>query len=393
MEKKQISIFILIAVLIGIGIGILIWNLLSPKLGQGIFYYRIENNKAQLFLITGKGGGKEITSFPARELDLGEYRPPRRTYISHNGKQMIYFKQVGEAPIEDFSEGGDIVVSRIVYEPTLVHLKTTKEEKINRPIDSSSLVFSPNDEEIAWIREIEEATYQGIEESGKKRELWLSRADGGNGELLASFDENVILLKRWSEDYIYFQGLWDANIRSLGRINIKTKKRDYLVPRYCEKFLENCKNIEFSPSGRYFVYEIYSKTGDKEITEVYLGDFDKREFSEILTTDRISDRLWLSNEKGFFYTEQEMIRKQGGGGQKEVKETIHLVNLKNQTDDEIYAGSYISQLTLDSGNRYLYFLEKQRETENDFNLVRLDTKTKETEIILTEDYNHILLIR
>lgn len=387
--KKQIGFFILIAILIGVGIGIFLWTTLTPNLGQGIFYYQIENNKANLFLIKSKDEPEKIISISAREIDIGQYRSPRHSYISHNSKQMIYFKKTGEVPIE-FSENQEVVISRVIYEPTLVNLKTGKEQKIEQPIDSSSLIFSPNDEQIAWIKEIEESTYQTIEQSEKKRELWLSRIDGKNAQILGDFDENVVLLKKWSGDYIYFHGLWDATIRSLGRINVKTKKIDYLVPRHCERFLENCKDIEYSISGKKFIYEIYTKENDKEITELYLGDFEEREFQAILTTDRISDKLWHYNEKEFFYTEQEMVKKQGGG--ERLEERIHLVNIKNKTDDVIYAGSYVSQLTLDPEGRYLYFLEKQMEGD-DFNLQRLDIKKKEIKTILTNDYNHILLIQ
>ena len=383
--KKQIGFFIIMAILIGIGIGILAWNLLTPTLAEGVFYYQVDSTKAKLFLIAGRDKGTEIVSLPAREVDLGEYKPPRHSYISHDAKQMIYFKEIGEEPLADINLGEDIVVSRVIYEPILINLKTSKETKINQSIDSSSLVFSPDDTQIAWIKGVEEATFETIEETGKKRELWLSRVDGQDAQFLIGFDENVVLLKRWSGDYIYFQGLWDAIIRSLGRINIKTKEVDYLVPRYCEKFLENCQNIEFSPSGRYFLYEIYTKTEDKEITELYLGDFENREFQEILTTDRISDRLWLNNEKGFFYTEQETVKKEG------LRETIHLVDLKKDTDDVIYTGSYISQLTIDSDESYLFFLEK--ENDEDFKLIRLNIKTKQTETILTDNYDHILLIK
>ncbi len=387
--KKQTGFFILIAILIGIGIGILLWTILTPNLGQGVFYYQIEGNKANLFLIKSKDEPEKIVSLSAREIDIGQYRPPRHSYISHNGKQMIYFKKTGEVPIE-FTENKEVVISRVIYEPTLVNLKTGKEQKIEQSIDSSSLVFSSNDEQIAWIKEIKEATYPNIEQSGKRRELWISRIDGENAQLLDNFDENVILLKKWSGDYIYFHGLWDATIRSLGRVNVKTKKIDYLVPRHCERFLENCKDIEYSVSGKKFIYEIYTKENDKEITELYSGDFEKREFQALLTTDRISDKLWHYNEKEFFYTEQEMIKKEGGG--KRLEERIHLVNIKNKTDDVIYAGSYVSHLTLDPGGRYLYFLEKQIERD-DFNLQRLDVKKKQVETILFDDYNHLLLIK
>ena len=141
-----------------------------------------------------------------------------------------------------------------------------------------------------------------------------------------------------------------------------------------------------SSSCRYFIYEIYKKIEDREITELYLGDFKKREFFEVLTTDQISDRLWLNNEESFLYTEQEVLKKEG------TRETIHLVNLRKETDDAIYTGSYISQLTIDSGGKYLYFLEKI-EQANDVKLMRLNIKTREVEEILIDDYYRILLIQ
>jgi len=390
MGLKQKSFFILIAIIIGIGIGILIWRFLSPAIGRGIFYYKVEGDKANLFLLKNSSS-KQITSVSAREVDPGDFRPPRRSYISHSRKNLIYFKQVEEIPLEN-QESSEFTAFRIIYEPTLVNLKNKEEKKINQSIDSASLVFSPDDSQIAWIKQIEESTYQDIETSGKKRELWLSKIDGEEAKLLASFDENLILLKVWDGDHIYFQGLWDITNRSMGRINIKTKEIENMVPRYCEKFLENCKNIEFSPSGNRFLYEIQTKKDDKDITELYLGDFNKKEFLEVLTTDEISDRLWVDDEERFFYTEQETVRKEGGGGETEVRETIHLVDIKNQTDDSIYSGSYISQLTIDVGGRYLYFLEKEKEGEN-FKLNRLDLKTKEVKTILTDNYNKILLVQ
>lgn len=386
MTKKQKTFFIIIAILIGVGAGVLFWFMFTPSLGSGVFYYQVENSKANLFLISGKDKSEKIVSLPAREVDFGKYKPPSHSFFSNNRKQLIYFKKIDEVPIEKTSEDENIVISKVVSEPMLVNLKTGKEKKIEQPLDSSSLVFSPNDEEIAWIKEVEEFTYNKIEQSGKKRELWISRADGENARLLTDFDENVVLLRFWYGDYIYFQGLWDANVRSFGRINVKMKKVDYLVPRYCEKYLENCKGITLFPTGENFLYEIYKKEGDKEITELYSGDFTKREFVQVLTTDRISDILWSNNSKEFFYTEQEVVKKGG------VKETIHLVSLKNKTDDKIYSGSYLSQLVVDPNGKYLYFLEKEKEGDN-FKLIKLDVKTKEAETILTEDYNHILLIK
>ena len=384
--KKQIGFFILIAVLIGIGIGILLWTILTPNLGQGVFYFQVKDNQAELFLLKSKDNAKKIVSIPAREIDLGAYRVPRHSYFSQDGEQMIYFKKTGEIPLEELSPDETTIVVRILSEPRLVNLKTKEEKKIDQLIDPASLVFSPNNKQIAWIKEVEESTHQELDESEKEREVWLSGVDGEDAQLLTSFDENVVLLERWSGNYIYFQGIQGASVRSLGRINTKTGEKDYMVPRYCNKSLNNCQNIEFSSSGRYFIYEIYKKIEDREITELYLGDFKKREFFEVLTTDQISDRLWLNNEESFLYTEQEVLKKEG------TRETIHLVNLRKETDDAIYTGSYISQLTIDSGDKYLYFLEKM-EQANDVKLMRLNIKTREAEEILIDDYYRILLIQ
>jgi len=387
MERKRITFFILIAVLIGVILGILIWRILSPNLGEGVFYYRVDGDKANLFLLNGNKEGEKIVSVWAQELDLGKYKPPRHSFISPDGRQLIYFKKIKEEPIQKLGE--DLVASRIFYEPILINLKTGKDKKIDQSIDSASLVFSPDSNNIAWLKEVKESTYDEIEKSNQKRELWISRVDGANARLLAGFDENVVLLKKWSDDYIYFQGIYDVSAKSLGRINIESKKIDYIVPKGCNVNLIDCQNIEFLPSGKMFIYEIYTKNENKEITELYLGDFEKREFKAILTTDRISDKTWLADEKGFFYTEQEMVKDVG------VKETIHLVDLYKETDKVLYSGSYVSQLITDSSGDYLYFLEKDNEaTEiNMFKLMRLNIKNQKSETILIENYNNILLIQ
>jgi len=385
--KKQKTFLILGAILVGIGIGILLWNFLGPVLAKGVFYYQVDGNKANLFLLKNSKS-EQIFSLPAREANLGDYRPPRYSYVSHDRKKLIYFNKTGEVPLGNLSK--DLQIVRIVFEPILVNLKEGQEKKINQPIDSASLVFSPDDNQIAWIKQIEEATFQQIEASGKKRELWVSKTDGSEAKLLFSFDEHVVLLATWSGDYIYFQGFRDVNSRSMGRINVKTQKVEYLIPRNCDETLASCENIQFSLSGRKFLYEIYNKKDGRDVTELYLGDFEKKEFLEILTTDQISDRLWLEDGEKFFYTEQETVRKEGGGS--EVKETVHLVDIKNQTDDKLYSGSYISQLTFDGG-RYLYFLEKGSEEGNIFDLIRLDIRNKNSKTILTGNYNKILLLQ
>ncbi|MDP2934567.1 MAG: hypothetical protein Q8N59_02275, partial [bacterium] len=375
MELKHKSFFILLAIVIGILIGIAVWKFIGPTLGRGVFYYRIDGDKANLFLLKNSSS-KKLVFLPAREIDPGDFRPPKRSYVSNSRKEMIYFKQIEEVPVEGITENQEFVVNRIVYKPILVNLKNGKETEINQLIDSAGVVFSPNDKEIAWIKQIDEVTYSQIEQSGKKREIWISDGNGESAELLVGFDENLVILKKWVGDYIYFQGLWDIYSQSMGRINIKTKQVEYLIPRGCVKSLENCKNIEFALSGNKFLYEIVSKKDDKDITELYLGDFDKNEFLAILTTDQIGNRVWVDDGEMFFYTEQEVDKFD------KVTETIHLVDIKNQTDDSVYSGNYISQLTFDWAGRYLYFIEKQEEGEN-FNLMILDLKTKKTEILLT----------
>lgn len=386
MERKRLTFFILIAVLIGIIIGILLWKILSPKLGEGVFYYRLDGDKANLLLLNNEGEGEKIVAVAAQEVDLGKYKPPRHSFLSSDKRQLIYFKKSKEEQIKDFGNG--MIATRTYYDPILVNLKTGTEKKIEQKIDSVSLVFSPDNNSIAWIKEIEDATYEDIEKNNTKRELWMSIADGENPQLLAKFEENVILLKRWSEEYIYFQGIFDANIKSLGRINIETKKVEYIIPKSCDANLTNCQNIEFSPSGKMFLYEIYSKKNGKEITELYLGDFERRDYKPVLTTDRISDKIWIDTEKGFFYTEQK------SGKNNEIIETIHLVDLYKETDNEIYSGSYISQLAFDGSSNSLYFLERSEEEEvNMFNIMKLNIKSKEAEKILTENYNNILIVQ
>ena len=382
---KHKSFFILAAVLVGIGIGVLIWKFLSPALGRGVFYFRIENDKANLFLLKNSNS-KNLVSLPAREIDPGDFRPPKRSYISNSREEMIYFKQVGEAPVTGIGEGENMEINRIIYKPILVDLEKNKETEINQTMDPVGVIFSPNDSRIAWVKGIDEVTYQQIEESGEKREVWISEKDGQSPALLVGFDENLVILKRWAGNYIYFQGLWDAVNQSMGRINLETKQIEYLTPEGCGEMLENCKNIEFSPSGNKFLYEIASKKDNKDITELYLGDFETKQYLAVLTTDQIGNRLWIDDGQRFFYTEQ-VADKQGN-----VIETIHFVDMKNQTDDSIYSGNYISELTFDSAGRYLYFLEKQKEG-NDFNLTRLDLKTRENEIILTDNYNKVLLVQ
>jgi hypothetical protein len=385
MERKRITFFVLIAILAGIIIGIFAWKLLSPKLGEGVFYYRLDKNKANLILLNGKGEGEKILTVDAQEVDLSKYKPPRYTFISPDNRQMVYLKKTKEETVQNL--GNNMIANRIFYEPFLVNLKTGTEKKINQPIDASRIVFSSDSNSIAWIKEIKESTFEEIQENNIKREVWTSRADGENAKLLVILDDGVVLLKNWTGNYIYFQGVSGVNIKSLGRINISNKKVDYVIPQGCDSGLINCQNILFSSTGNFFLYEIYSMKNGKEITELYLGDFGNKEFRPILTTDRISDKIWIESEKGFIYTEQEIINNQ-------IKETIHLVDLYKEIDTEIYSGSYINEIAIDESNNYLYFLEKAETEEiNMFDLIRLNLKNKKIDKILTENYNNILIIQ
>ena len=203
MELKHKSFFILLAIVIGILIGIAVWKFIGPTLGRGVFYYRIDGDKANLFLLKNSHS-KKLIAVPAREIDPGDFRPPKRSYVSNSRKEMVYFKQIEEVPVEGVSENQEFIVSRIIYKPILVNLKNGKETEINQLIDSAGIVFSPNDEKIAWMKQIDEATYAQIEQSGKKREVVISDKDGKNPESLVSFEENLIILKKWAGDYICF---------------------------------------------------------------------------------------------------------------------------------------------------------------------------------------------
>jgi len=385
MERKRTTFFILIAALIGVILGIFIWKLLAPKLGSGVFYYRLDKNKANLILLNGKGEGEKVLTIDAQEVDLDKYKPPRYTFISPDNRQMVYLKKTKEETIQILDD--NMVANRVFYEPFLINLKTGTEKKIDQPIDASTIVFSSDGNNISWIKEIKESTFDEIQKNGVKREIWTSRADGENAELLIALSDNVVLLKNWTGNHIYFQGVSGVNIKSIGRINISNKKVEYITPKGCEKGLTNCQNILFSPTGNFFLYEIYSVKNNKEITELYLGDFENKEFKPILTTDKISDKLWMESEKGFIYTEQAVANNQ-------IKETIHLIDLYKEADTELYSGSYINELAIDESNNYLYFLEKAETDEiNMFDLTRLNIKNKKIDKILTENYNNILIIQ
>ena len=89
----------------------------------------------------------------------------------------------------------------------------------------------------------------------------------------------------------------------------------------------------------------------------------------------------MPDESSIVYTEQLTERKIG------LREKIHLVNLDTKEDKEIYSGSYLSQLVPDFSGKYLYFLEK--ETDEKFNLKRIDIKSSETAIIDSGPYNQL----
>lgn len=379
--KKKILISLVILALIVIGLILLAGEAIRPSLEKAIFYYRSDGKDSKLFYTKSNNRPEYLVAIPSEEGEPGKYKVPRHSYVSHNGSVLIYFEKIGQTPIEIDFEHKDLTVHRILYKPKYVNLKTGAIEEIDKQLDTSGLVFSPNDEKIAWVLSIKESTIQEIEFKGIKREVWISNIDGANARLLATLDEKVVSLARWENDYIYFLGVKGIGYYSLGRIDVKTGKVNYQRPKYCSEDLANCQNFEFSSSGELFIYEAGLEKEGKQIIELFVGSFDNKKSWQILTKNYISDRLWMPNEESIIYTEQ--ITPPATA----LQEKIHLVDLKTNKDKEIYSGSYVSQLFPDSSGEYLYFIEK--ETDQKFNLVRLEMKTKKTEILESGEYNQM----
>jgi len=378
--KKIFLVGFLILILAIIIIGIILSIEKSVKSSkQGVFYFKTESENSKLFYILPGKKPEHLLDLPSEEVGTGYYKVPKHCYLSNNGKVLIYFERTQEIPIGKVSEEEGLMAYRIFYKPKYVNLKTGLIKDINQDIDSSSLVFSSNDKQIAWISVVEESTVEELEASGTKREVWLSEFNGEKAKLLTTLDEKVVLLQRWDNNYIYFWGVQSAGYYSLGRINIKNGKTEHLEPKYCSENLTNCQNFRFSSSGQLFIYEAGLTKEEKGTPGLLIESFDGNKSWKILVDNYISDRLWMPDEKSIIYTKQ-VEEKKG-----KIKEKIHLVNIKTKEDKEIYSGSYISQLVPNIFENYLYFIEK--ETDEKFNLVELDIEKSETRIIDSGEYN------
>ncbi len=382
--KRQIVIILVIAVIIVIGLFLILGKGAIKYFPEGaVFYYKIEGKDAKLFSLKSGDEPRHLAAVPAEEIDADNYRVPKHSYISENGDILIYFERTAEVPIGTLGENDEYTAYRIIYQPKYVDLKTGAVKEIEQDIDSGSLVFSPDESKIAWVLLVKESTVGELEQAGTRREIWISNPDGSNARQLAILDDKVILLQRWKGDYIYIWGIKGVGYYNLGRINIKTGKVQYIQPKYCLENLTNCQNFSFSPSGRLFIYEAGFDQEEKENVEVFAESFTGGESWKILVANYVSDRIWMPDNKSIIYTEQIVEKKVG------VREKIHLANLETGEDKEIYTGSYVSQIIVDASGRYLYFIEK--ETDEKFNLMRLDIKTGKTEIIDFGEYYHLKL--
>ena len=344
-----------------------------------IFYFKSEGKDASLFYVNNGNNPKKLITILAEGGDPGEYKAPKHIYVSHNGNSLIYFEKTGLVPIQAIPGKEDFTMYRIIYKPKFVDLGKNSIKDINQDIDTSNLLFSPDDKKIAWVLSAKESTLDELEKAGRKREVFISDVDGTNAKSLTVLDDNVVLLERWQGDYIYFRGIKGVGYYSLGRTDIKTGKTEYIKPKYCSDNLANCQNFNFSSSGEFFIYEASSTRDNKNIIELFAEDFNNKRSWQILCKNYISDRLWMPDEKNIIYTEQENVKEVG------IREKIHLVDLKTNKDQELYTGSYVSQIFPGRSGDYLYFLEK--ETDTKFNLVRLNIKTKKSEILDFGDYS------
>lgn len=379
--KNEVWVGLLVLIIVVLGAILIIGSLVKPPSGGAVFYYKIEGKDAKLFYMVPDKKPEYLLTLPSEETEPGRYKVPKHSYLSHNREILIHFERAEEIPIGEVSEG--FMAYRIIYRPKYVNLKDgfIKDIEIEQNIDSVSLVFSPSDEDIAWVLRVEESTVEELEETEKKREVWTSDSDGSNARHLATLEEKVILLQKWHGDHLYFWGIQGVGYYSVGKINVKTGKVEYVRPKYCSGDLANCQNFRFSSSGKLFLYEAGLEKEEEETVELFVESFDGEESWRILVNNYISDRLWLPDENGIIYTEQIVERKTG------LREKIHLVNLRTKEDKEIYSGSYLSQLVSDSSGKYLYFLEK--ETDEKFNLKRLNIEKGDTEIVDSGEYNQL----
>lgn len=375
----KILVIACILIIVILGAILVISRANKSSLEGAVFYYKTEGKDSKLFYMKLGNEPEHLITLPSEEVDLNRYRVPKHSYISHNGKTLVYFERTEEIPIGEVSEG--FTAYKIIYKSKYVDLKSNSIKDIEQDMDSVSLVFSPNDKKIAWVLTVEEATVEELESAGKKREVWISNPNGKKAKHLATLDQKVILLQKWHGNYIYFWGIPSTGHYSLGRINVKNARVEYVKPKYCTEGLGNCKNFRFSHSGELFIYEAGLTEGGKKIIKLFVESFDGKKSWQILVNNYISDRLWLPDEKSVIYTEQVEVPKIG------FREKIHLVNLKTNEDKEIYSGNYVSQIVPDGSGKYLYFIEK--ETDEKFNLVELDIEQGKTKIIDFGEYNYL----
>jgi hypothetical protein len=379
--KRKIFIGFFVFVIVVIGVAIVSEAISKPSLEKTVFFYKVEGESSKLSHVKGERDSKHLIDLPSEKIGLDKYKPPRHSYVSNNGRTLIYFERIAEIPIETISKDEGLVAYRIVYEPKYVDLQSGSVKNIEEDIDSGSLVFSPDDKKIAWILRADESTIQELEAAKKKRELWTSNPDGKNAKMITTLDEKVVLLQGWYGDYIYFLGIQGVGYYSLGKINVNTGRIRYVYPKYCSENLSNCQNFKFSSSGELFIYEAGLIDNGEENIGLFVEDWNRKRSWQVLANNYISDRLWLPGEEAIIYTEQLNVPKVG------IREKIHLVTLKTGEDKEIYLGSYVSQLVFDASGRYLYFLEK--ETDDKFNLVRLDIKKGAADILTSAGPNQL----
>jgi len=383
MKQINIKIFVIACVLIIVVLGaiLVISRANKSSLEGAVFYYKTEGKDSNLFYMKSGKESEHLIVLPSEEIDLDKYKVLKHSYISHNGKTLIYFERIGEVPVGVVSEEEGLMAYKIIYKPKYVDLKSNSMKDIEQDMDSVSLVFSPNDKKIAWVSTVEEATVEELELARKKREVWISNPNGGKAKHLVSLDETVVLFQKWHGNYIYFWGIPGAGHYSIGRINVKNGRVEYVKPKYCTENLGNCKNFRFSRSGESFIYEVDLIEEGKKTIKLFVESFDGEKSWQILVNNYISDRLWLPDEKSVIYTEQVEVPKIG------FREKIHQVNLKTNEDKEIYSGNYVSQIVPDGSGKYLYFIEK--ETDEKFNLIELNIEQGEAKIIDFGEYNYL----
>ncbi len=382
-QTKMKTLLIVAIAIVVIVAAILILGKVAIKysLSEAVFYYKGETKDTKLFYIMPGKQAEYLLTIPSEESADGKYKVPQNDYFSHDGKSLIYFKKIGEVPVESIKTDEGYTAYRKIYKPQLVDLKKHSVKEINQEMDSSRVVFSSDDTKITWVMAVKESTFDELEQSKRKREVWISNPDGTNAKLSATLDDKVVLLKEWNGDYIYFVGSRGIGYYNLGEINTKTGKVKYFQPKYCLEDLTNCKDFQFYSSGELFIYQASIKDDKSEKIALFVESPDKEKSWQILVENYISDKLFSSDGKSVIYTEQV------NASSSQFREKIHLVNLGTSQDQEIYSGNYVSQIIPDKNDDYLYFIEK--ETDEKFNLVRLNIQNKKADIIESGRYDDL----